>query len=305
MFLRVVIASILCLYGLTAYSSWGGGKWGVVSCTNWEPVKEHYEEHLEDLGAQYAYAHCLYIKGKNQNNQADVSEALSMLHNLTYHGNIPANNFLAEYFKTDGTMNRYSLNAGIDNIEESITHYQAVLDLIEGRPLYGSMEDDFYTYERNDQLELQSYMTIPHIYLQKYFWGAYGAYNQKLLESPSYTGDRDLKTYPEYAEYTEDSLIQMRKTAEACLSVPLKEYFKAPAYHLVRTLCEHYKEEAEQLYKVELQIRTEIVKDHCRDIKSPKCALDALYSELNEIIHEFNAITKHIRPKAQEALWSK
>ena len=309
MFLRVVIASILGLYGWTAYSfeGWDKVHWGSIGCGGWEWVKQNYEDHPNDFGAQYTYAVCLFIKGKHQNNPSEVDTALYMLYTLAdNYKHITASNFLGEYLKTDGTMDNYGFDAGINNLDRSINYYQQVLAEIALRNgFYANPQDEEYrVVELSKQMELQSHMIVPYIYLQKYFLGVIGDDSQKLLVSPSYTGDRDLETYPEYAPYTEHSLIQMKETAESCLSVPLKEYFKPQAYHLVRELCQNYKQMAESLYELESMRRKEIVQDYCRDILSPGCPINAIMEDIQLILDEYDEINRPLRQKTWKALWN-
>ena len=309
MFLRVVIASILGLYGWTAYAfeGWDQVHWGTIGCGGWEWAKQNYKENPNDFGAQYTYAVCLFIKGKHKNNPAEVDTALYMLYTLAdNYKHITSSNFLGKYLKTDGTMNNYGFDAGINNLDRSINYYQQVLAEIALRNgFYANPQDEEYrVVELSKQMELQSHMMVPNFYLHKYFWGWVGSDNQKWLESPSYTGDRNLETYPEYAPYTEHSLIQMRETAESCLSVPLKEYFKPRAYHLVRELCKNYKEQAEKLYELEKKRRTEMVQDYCKDILSETCPMDPIMEDIQSIINEYYEKNQPLREKAWEALVS-
>ena len=309
MFLRVVIASILGLYGWTAYSfeGWDKVHWGSIGCGGWEWVKQDYEENPNDFGSQYTYAVCLFIKGKHTNNSAEVDTALYMLYTLAdNYRHISASNFLAKFLKTDGTMNNYSFDAGINNLDRSIYYYQQVLAEIALRNgFYANPQDlEYRTVELSKQMELQSHKMVPLIYLQKYFWGLIGSDNQKLLESQSYDGDRNLEFYPEYAPYTQHSLIQMRETAESCLSVPLKEYFKPRAYHLVRELCQNYKQMAESLYELESIRRKEIVQDYCKDILSETCPIDSINGDIQLIINEYYEINEPLRQEAWKALWN-
>ena len=308
MFLRAAIISILCFYGGTAYSneSWDKTHWGSIGCGGWEWIKQNYKDHPNDFGAQYAYAGCLFIKGKHQGNPGEVDTALYMLYTLADdYKHITSSNFLGEYLKTDGTMNNFGFDAGINNLDRSIDYYQQVLAEIDLRNgFYASFDDyEYRTVELSKQMELQSHKMVPLIYLQKYFWGWTGSDNQKLLESPSYEGDRNLETYPEYAPYTEHSLMQMKETAQACLSVPLKEYFKPQAYHLVRELCRNYKEQAEKLYELESKRLEELAQDYCRDMLSETCPQDSMIEDIQSIINEYYEINEPLRQKAWEALW--
>ena len=133
--------------------------------------------------------------------------------------------------------------------------------------------------------------------------GIIGDDSQKLLASPSYTGDRDLETYPEYADLTLDSLSQMKKSAQTCLSLSYKPHFKRPAYNLVKELCQNYKEQAERLYELELKRREEIVQDYCKDILSPSCPINSIMEDIQLIFDEDYEINDPIRYKARKAMW--
>ena len=307
MLLRVAIISILSLYGWTAYSyqGWENDYWGTISCGDWEWVKQDYKDYPENHGAQYTYATCLFIKGKLTNNSSEVDLALRMLYHLAEDfGDITASNFMAGYLKTDGTMKNFGFDAGIDNIDRSIYYYQRVLYLIAlTNGHYATPGDEYRSMELNEQMELQSYMTIPYIYLQKYFLGVIGDDSQKLLASPSYEGDRDLDTYPEYADLTLDSLSQMKESAQTCLSLPYKAHFKRPAYNIVRELCQNYKQLAESLYELELKRKEEIVQDYCKDILSPSCPINSIMEDIQLVLDEDYENNDPILHGAWKALW--
>ena len=305
MLLRVAIISILCLYGWTAYA-WENDYWGTMSCGDWEWVKQDYQENPEVHEAQYTYATCLFLKGKLTNNSSEVDQALRMLYHLAEDfGHITSSNFMAEYLKTDGTMKNFGFDAGIDNIDRSIYYYQRVLYLIAlTNGYYATPGDEYRFVESSDQLELQSYMMVPYIYLQKYFWGVIGDDNFNLLASVSYEGDRNLETYPEYADLTLNSLSQMKESAQTCLSLSYKPHFKRPAYNLVRKLCQNYKEQAEKLYELELKRREEIAQNYCKDILSSSCPINPIMEDIQLIINEYSEINQPLREDAFGALWS-
>ena len=305
MLLRVAIISILCLYGWTAYA-WENDYWGTMSCGDWEWVKQDYQENPEVHEAQYTYATCLFLKGKLTNNSSEVDQALRMLYHLAEDfGHITSSNFMAKYLKTDGTMNNYGFDAGIDNIDRSIYYYQRVLYLIAlTNGYYATFGDEYRFAELSKQMELQSYMMVPYIYLQKYFWGGIGDYNFNLLASISYEGDRDLETYPEYADLTLDSLSQMKESAQTCLSLSYKPHFKRPAYNLVRELCQNYKQLAERLYELELKRREEIAQNYCKDILSSSCPINSIMEDIQLIFDEYYEINQPLREDAFGALWS-
>ena len=259
------------------------------------------------LGLNTLMRLAFFIKGKDQNNPSEVDTALYMIYTLADdYKHITASNFLGEYLKTDGTMSNFGFDAGINNLDRSIDYYQQVLAEIALRNgFYASSQDfEYRIVELDKQMELQSHMMVPVNYFHKYFWGLTGSDNQKLLESQSYDGDRNLETYPEYAPYTKHSLIQMRETAESCLSVPLKEYFKPPAYHLVRELCKNYKEQAEKLYELESKRLEEMAQDYCKDILSETCPIDSINGDIQLIINEYYEITEPLHQEAWKALWN-
>ena len=127
--------------------------------------------------------------------------------------------------------------------------------------------------------------------------------SQKLLASPSYTGDRDLETYPEYADLTLYSLSQMKESAQTCLSLSCKPHFKRPAYNLVRELCQNYKEQAEKLYELELKRRKEVVQDYCKDILSSSCPINSIMEDIQLIFDEDYENNNPILQKAWKAMW--
>ena len=134
--------------------------------------------------------------------------------------------------------------------------------------------------------------------------GGIGDYNFNLLASISYEGDRDLETYPEYADLTLDSLSQMKESAQTCLSLSYKPHFKRPAYNLVRELCQNYKQLAERLYELELKRREEIAQNYCKDILSSSCPINSIMEDIQLIFDEYYEINQPLREDTFGALWS-
>ena len=165
-------------------------------------IKKLKDKNLEL--AQVSYAECLFIRGKATGDEAEASDSLAMLYNLAKDSNIVANHLVAYYIVTAGDFE--SFGAGVDTLNDSIFYYQQVLALIELRPSYGSPMDGYSDWEDDLQMELEFHLVIPFLYLNKCLAGGIGSYNQKLLNSVSYKGDRDLKTYSEYSEFTIDSI---------------------------------------------------------------------------------------------------
>ena len=75
-------------------------------------------------------------------------------------------------------------------------------------------------------------------YLAMFYRGVYGDYSVRLLNSPSYEGDRDLKTYPEYRDNTMGYINLAIEHAGDCKNLPFKKYFsKSSALLLHKGLC--------------------------------------------------------------------
>ena len=72
--------------------------------------------------------------------------------------------------------------------------------------------------ELNGQVELALYNLVPSKYFNQFEAGAVGLYNRYLLESPNYKGDKDLKTYLQYQDYTIHYLEETIRFANECLS---------------------------------------------------------------------------------------
>ena len=125
-------------------------------------------------------------------------------------------------------------------------------------------------------MELRAYYRIPTLYRSKFIRGFKGTYNRYLLTSPSYTGKRDLKTYPQYSPYTQHSLDKVIESANRCLSLPPKRHFKPNRYSFTKKACEIFKKEAIALRSLEDKRLVLLATESCRrDL--PNC------KEYNEI----------------------
>ena len=291
MLLRLALLGVMSFYSWTAYSQLY--HWGTRACEDPDWVAEYYKDNLNDPLAQVSYAECLFIRGKATRNEAEANQGLAMLYNLAKDSNIIANHLVAYHIITAGDFE--SFGAGVDTLNDSIFYYQQVLALIELRPSYGSSMDMYYDWEYGLQMELESHLVIPFLYLNKYLWGGAGIYNQKLLNSTSYKGDRDLKTYPEYSEVTVDSLKKMVQFSERCMSLPYKPYFNRTFYNGVKTICERYKNLGEALLPLEEEFLKESVESACKDVQSPSCKMEAINEDimaLSDDIYEKNTATE-------------
>ena len=229
-------------------------------CDDFEEVKELYQMEPNDIDYQFGYGYCLVLKGEDD-------KGLSLLYPLSEHYNdIPSAFFIAKYIETggklDSTIDRY-------NIEKAIQAHFRVLFLIDVGPNY-PYDPDHRLYEINVQAELSSTYKVPYLYLKKFQGGAYGNQNRHLLMSPSYEGERDLETYPDYSPYTIDSLSNIIEFANRCIALPKKSHFMTEYYKAYQKACQILKDVAETLMPMELEALTLLATESCgKDL--PNC----------------------------------
>ncbi len=96
-------------------------------------------------------------------------------------------------------------------------------------------------------------INVPSLYLRRYGAGVTGDRNRRLLESPSYTGPRDINTYPEYSTSMLDSLNEIVEHAEVCLAVPYKRHFDGIFYEAAMQGYQLYKETILALKPLEVE----------------------------------------------------
>ena len=186
---------------------------GNYSCIGFAEMEQLYRSDPEDVYNQLAYAHCLLAIGGQDH------DALGILHNIAdgdHRARVEAAFMIAEYVGTGGTFGDV---IDENNINEAIQAYVKVVFLINLAPDYPAGNEIF---EEEGQTELRSRYRLPLLYFQKFRYGAAGTDNIHLLRSSTYSGDRNLKTYPDYAPYTVNSLERAVEFADKCLALPLK-----------------------------------------------------------------------------------
>ena len=137
------------------------------------------------------------------------------------------------------------------------------------------------------QMELRAYYRIPTLYRNKFMTGFDGTYRRYLLTSPSYTGKRDLKTYPQYTLYTQDSLDKVIAAANRCLALPRKGHHRTRRYEFNKKTCRIMKEEAMALRPLEDKRLVLLATESCRrDL--PKCKeYNELHKQMYNIMVKF------------------
>lgn len=144
--------------------------------------------------------------------------------------------------------------------------------------------------EEEYHMELKSYVSVPQIYLEMYLLGGIGDFSSRVLKSPSYKGDQELKTYPEHNRNTVYYLEQAIKHAGHCRSLRKKIHFNKILYPLYIEICTIYQEAAIALKEVELKRREVMSQSNCRDLTwegNPNCPeIDLLNQEAGDLHEE-------------------
>lgn len=182
---------------------------GNMSCRGFEDVEQNYREEPDDIINQLAYGECLITKGEDD-------KGLALLYQLAREpvSLVAANYHLAQYFATGGTFSRVSY----DDLNKALNYYLHALAIIKATPNYPDFfRDD--TWERSRNIELNSYLRVPDSYLRKYDVGSIGDYHVHLLNSPSYKGDTNLKTYPQYNTTMLEDLNEVVEHAQSCMNL--------------------------------------------------------------------------------------
>ncbi len=104
--------------------------------------------------------------------------------------------------------------------------------------------------------------------------------------SPSYEGDRDLETYPDYSPYTIDSLSNIIEFANRCIALPNKNHFNPSYYIGYQKACQILKDVAETLMPMELEALTLLATESCgKDL--PNCQeYDELTDRQSSLINQ-------------------
>lgn len=218
------------------------------SCENPQRAEELHRTFPDNVNAEINYAICQVLKG-------DRAEGLRRLHHVTdKHNYVFSAYFLAEYKQIDR-----------EELDDAIDAYFKVLLLIDLTPYYPK---GFELYEYEAQIELQSHYRVPRLYLERFITGAVGLYHEHLIDSPTYEGDKDIRTYPQFSPYTLHSLQKTIEHAQRCIDIPKKSYFRQPHYDDIMEGCQLLKNTAETLLPLE--------ENRLRLLASTSCNRDVL-----------------------------
>ncbi len=269
----------------------GSLSWGNVytkgrnSCEDFAKAEKRYNSKPQSINYEIGYGICLALRAQGN----DVAEGLIRLRRIAKQNNhVFAALFVTEYVETDG---RFQTPIDFDNINEAIFGYGQVLAYVnwEGNSYPQSEPIDYTIYERSNQMELRAYYRIPHLYKSKFQLGFYGTYHRYLLTSLSYTGKRDLPTFPKYSPYTQHSLDKAIESANRCLSLPPKRHFKPNRYSFTKKACEILKKEAIALRSLEDKRLVLLATESCRrDL--PNCKeYNEIHQQIKRVMIEKNS----------------
>lgn len=269
----------LLLFPLIALSSFSWAtsySRGNYKCNNFEEAEQRHQEDPDSIDLEIRYAKCLIFKGEDD-------RGLRKLYQIVETKNhVMAAFHIAQYIKSGGKLN------GIieyKNINKSIEAFQRVLFLIDLDRSYPSNGHEIY--ENSYQIELFSHFYVSLLYLQKYEKGFISLYNYQLLQSPNYTGDRDLIYVQEYMPYTMDSLNKAVEFASRCHNLPKKPYFNSEKYPNFMKACRIIKDSALAILPLEERRLTLLNSESCQDI--------------TQCPDEFNELTQEVFSKSQTA----
>ena len=275
---------------------------GAFGCGDFEDTEREYKEQLNDpdpsVNVTLGYALCLLLKGEVTNNQDNVSKGMLILHGLAdQHSNIVANFWIAEYHLSGGDL---KISIADRNLDLAAHYYSRTLAIIKTYNNYPPLE--YFTWEATNNIEMTAYYNLPIVYLAMFYKGVSGDYHVRLFNSPSYEGDRDLETYPEYRDNIMGYINLAIEHAGNCKNLPLKRHFhKDTAYYFIK-VCAMYEEKAKLLKSAYMKSQLILNQDRCKDIGSDEIistycpeneeavqniidTYDSIFVEIKEILH--------------------
>ena len=277
---------------LMSYSSFAGTNYevGAEYCPNFEEIEQAYQEQLYDtdpyVSVNLFYSLCLLLKGKTENNRAEIGQGIDLLHQLAYGGNsVVANFLLAEYHATAGTF-EYTPDY---NLEQAVEYYNRTLAIIKTYSNYPPPK--YMLWEKRRSMELGAYYQLPSMYLKMFYLGFIGDYNIKILASPSYEETRekprkDVKTYSEYNQHIIYNIDMAITHAGNCKELEIKSHFKKEIASAFKKVCGEYYDKAKDLKLIQGAIHNLLEEERCKDIGSDKIVI-ANCKEIEGLVEEF------------------
>ena len=268
---------------------------GSETCVDFEAEEKAYYEEEGNIHVTLVYAICLLIKGEATNNPSDVTKGMAILHELSdQQSNVPASFYIAQYHFTEGTFKKVSdknLNIALNYLFRTL----AIINTFHNYP-----PPIYRPWEERNNIEVLSYMNIPKLYLEMFYLGVYGDYNLKLLNSDSYQGDRNLKTYPEHRKNIMSYIDSAIKYARECKSLPLKNHFSSDFGPYYKEICAMYEGRAKLFKGIQGKRELLLSEQKCayidKNIPSNCPKLDELDEELVDAFFSIKEEEKAILP---------
>ena len=292
-FILILGLSLMC------YSSFAGTNYkvGAEACFNFEEKEQAYQEQLYDpdpyVSVTLFYSLCLLLKGKRENNRAEIGQGIDLLHQLAYGGNsVVANFLLAEYHATAGTFKHIPDY----NLEKAVEYYNRTLAIIKTYSNYPPPK--YMLWEKRRSMELGAYYQLPRVYLVMFYVGFIGNYNIKLHASPSYEGNREDKTYPEYNQNIVHNIDRMIEHAWNCKEIKIKSHFKKDIALAYKKVCKVHYDKAKDLKRIHEEFHALLSQKRCNDIGSDEMVF-ANCPEIDGLMEELNSTYNSIFEEAE------
>ena len=289
-FFLILGLSWYCCSGFATYYEVGG-----TPCYDFDGTEKEYYDQINDpdpfVSVILVYAGCLLVKGQATNNQSDIYKGLDIFYNLAdNYSNVVANYYLAVYYYNGGTF-KYVSN---ENLYLAADYFSRVLALIDRHVNYpaGTM---YISWEKTGNIELPSYYNLPRIYMKAFYLGAYGDYNQRLLNSPTYDGDRDLDVYAKYNKDMMGNIDLAIELARNCKNLPMKSHFHVDEFYKYKKACALYEETSILMKEIQWKRLALLNENRCReDVFSEECHTEL--EVLNDgIISAYSFMRKEVK----------
>ncbi len=208
---------------------------------------ENYTDHVKT-----GYARCLLANERGERRP----EALRILQGVARQ----SNNVYAAFLIACDVLRNGDYKKHLREIIEDHKLVKFFIGLDHGYP-----NPRYSMYERKYDIELKTHFVLVALHLEKYALGREGHKNEISMLSPSYDGDQNLETYPEYSPYVIDSLKKTIHFAKICLALSRKQYWNEKAFTAAKGNCEYIKNFSEKVLPLELEKKETLNQSFCED----------------------------------------
>ena len=250
----LILISLLFWSSLSFANSYVRGSW---SCEDFAEGERLHKKYPDDVDFKTGYARCLVLKGEVEGNRSLISDGLKRLYNLVeFHNEVYAAWIIANHIKTGGTFEKDDE----DKYNEARSAFVKVWALINRDPSYPHNGNRIYELDLDIHIRTAFYAAL--MAYSGFTTGLESSNNALYIASPSYTGNKDLKTFSQY-DNREGLLKLALEYAEDCLAVP--RHFNSHLYNYYRNGCLILKtaiegtEEFEDLVSLEMRRQTALI----------------------------------------------